>query len=168
MELRELLHATTESLFGSGRASDPLLWGWRTVSAKCSAKPAIPSALTEVFQPLITTFILVCTPSRIVRPFWGAEIIILFEKEALLAYIMTILHFLITFHPFPSLTPPKILFAFLIRLVHQGDAFREPAVTVPRSFSRLNQLIYTSRNKMNFFLQCVQLLPVFIGERGGD
>lgn len=57
------------------------------------------------------------------------------EKEALLVCIMTILYFLIAFHPFPSFTPPKILFAFLIRLTHWGDAFRELAVTVPRSFS---------------------------------
>lgn len=58
-----------------------------------------------------------------------------FKKEELLIYIMTILYFLFTSHPFQSLTPPKILFAFLIGPIHQEKALREQVVTVPRSFS---------------------------------
>lgn len=62
----------------------------------------------------------------------GHYFILYFKKELLTTWL---LYFLFTFHPFHSLSPPKILFAFLIRPIHQEKALRELVVTVPRSFS---------------------------------
>lgn len=108
------------------------------MSAQCFASPASHSALTRGFSSSPSLFTFCSAHPAELQDCLGNRnhVSVLYsEKEALLICTITILYFLITLHPFPSLTLPNILFAFLIRPVQRGDAFRELVVKVPRSFS---------------------------------
>lgn len=96
-------------------------------------KPAIHSVLTGHFPALGQYFYFTQKNHKTFSEIRSHYFILYFKKEDLLT--TWLLYFLFTFHPFHSLSPPKILFAFLIRPIHQEKALRELVVTVPRSFS---------------------------------